>query len=106
AGIEDLELAIADARRIGNRPFLAIARADLGTVLLADDRLDRRQRGRVLIEQAKAAMRSMGMARRADRLAEMHDRDTEDAPPCTLTRTDSSWEVVGLGQRAVVPDSR
>jgi hypothetical protein len=63
--VAHLDQAVADSHRFGNRPFAAIARADLATTLTRRGRPDDRARARELLRRAIAEADGMGMTGRA-----------------------------------------
>ena len=101
-----LERAVEDGRRLGNRPMLALARADLGTTLLAQGADV--ARGRRWSTTAASALEDMGLHRRAARIRE--DRPRRRARPAAAGHgvfrfAGGTWEVTAGDERAVVADS-
>jgi hypothetical protein len=106
--IGHLEHAEAVARRIGNRPYLALSRAELGAALLARGERADADRARSLLDDADSALRRLGLDARADRIAA--DRASMATGPQAVESDGicayvaGSWDVAGAGERARVAD--
>lgn len=113
--VEHLEQAVADNHRFGNRPFAAIAQADLAATLARRNRPDDRARAVELFRQAAVDADDMGMTTRADtwrsELTVLEQepasgRATEDeaVEKGLIRRMGPGWLVAVAERSAVVPD--
>ena len=104
--IGHFEHAEGVARRIGNRPYLALTRGELGLALLERGRPADAERAQPLLDEADATLRRLGLEGRADRLAV---RASHAAPRTVMTAgrcrfVDGAWELEVDGERARVAD--
>jgi tetratricopeptide (TPR) repeat protein len=105
--VAHLERAIEADRQLGNRPMLAITRADLGLTLLRRGAGGDRARAQELLTSAIEALNTMGLSGRAA----IVEADVAAFGDWTSTAKPSmrfiagSWEMQLDGERAVVPDS-
>jgi hypothetical protein len=104
--ITHLEQAIADDLRFGNRPMLAITRAELAAALLERGAPQDRAAAVGLYDQALAAAEEIGMTGWA---ARWHaERPGDAAPPPDegrFVRNGDVWEVAAGSERALVAHS-
>lgn len=116
--VAHFEQAVVDGRRLGNRPVLAITRGDLALTLLQRGAAGDLDRAVVLATQACAALRSMGLVRRAAAIegqlatqslvqdsGALDDAEVVAVTPrdCRVQYlADSTWEITGFGERAVI----
>ncbi len=102
-----LERAVEADRRLGNRPVLAITRADLGLTLLRRGARGDRTRAQELLTSAIEALNTMGLSRRAAMVEA--DVAAFGEPTSTSIRSirylDGSWEMQADAERVVVSDS-
>jgi tetratricopeptide (TPR) repeat protein len=104
--VRHFERAIEVDRRLGNRPMLALARADLGLALLARGGGEDRARGAALVNESGEALGALGCDARTSRVRADADALLAPVPRIAILRwADGGWEVIGVGERAVVPDS-
>ncbi len=105
--VAHLERAIEADRQLGNRPMLAITRADLGLTLLRRDAAGDRVRAQELLTSAIEALDTMGLSGRAAvveaDIAAFGDSSTTAKP--SMCFIDGSWEMHANGERVVAPDS-
>jgi tetratricopeptide (TPR) repeat protein len=102
-----LERAVEADRRLGNRPVLAITRADLGLTLLRRGARGDRTRAQELLTAAIEALNTMGLSRRAAMVEA--DVAAFGEPTSMSIRSirylDGSWEMQADAERVVVSDS-
>jgi tetratricopeptide (TPR) repeat protein len=111
AAVAHLERAVEADRQLGNRPMLAVTRADLGFTLLRRGRSGDRARAQELLTSAIEALETMGLSGRAATveadvaaIGEPRSRSTR-----SMRYLDGSWEMHWeihlVDERVVVPDS-
>jgi tetratricopeptide (TPR) repeat protein len=105
--IGHLERAVEADRQLGNRPMLAITRADLGLTLLRRGAPGDRARAQELLSSAIEALDTMGLSGRVAMVeADVAAIDERSSPSIrSLRYSDGAWEVQAEGERVVVPDS-
>jgi tetratricopeptide (TPR) repeat protein len=104
---DHLRRAVDDACQLGNRPLVALARADLGLTLLTRSRGGDRLEGERLLGESLRELRSLGLDGRAATIEEDARRVGEPARSSrTIRFVGGVWEVAGGGEWAIVPDSR
>jgi tetratricopeptide (TPR) repeat protein len=102
-----LERAVEVDRQLGNRPMLAVTRADLGLTLLRRGKAEDRDRAHDLLTSAIEALNTMELRGRAAMVeADLATLDVAVADPARSMRyADGSWEIVADNERVVVADS-
>jgi tetratricopeptide (TPR) repeat protein len=101
--ISHLERAVAQNYRLGNRPLVAIAQAELASTLRQRNRESDRDRAAGLSQQAIRAAESMGMTLRAE--AWRADEDAADRERHgTIRRDVGGWLVAVDGRTVQVAD--
>jgi tetratricopeptide (TPR) repeat protein len=100
--IVHLEAAITANRRLGNRPFTAIAGADLAVALLRRDREGDRERAVELLRWAAVEASATGMDSFSSRWT--NQADTAEQHVGTLRASGERWFVALRGEQAVIPD--
>ena len=105
--IAHLERAVEADRQLGNRPMLAVTRADLGLTLLRRGRPEDDARAHELLTAAIDALNTMGLDGRAAMIeADLADRGaTSPVSRRSMRFADGAWELEADGERVVVPDS-
>ncbi|MBV9953276.1 MAG: tetratricopeptide repeat protein [Acidimicrobiia bacterium] len=104
--IDHLERAVADDLRFGNRPMLAITRAELAALLLQRGAPEDRSMAVGLYEQALATAEEIGMTGWADRWRSARPGDAPQAPDQgRFVRNGDVWEVAAGSERALVAHS-
>ena len=100
--IVHLEAAITANRRLGNRPFTAIAAADLAVALLRRDREGDRERAVELLRWAAVEAGGAGMDSFSCKWAEQ--AETAERHVGTLRASGGRWFFSLCGEQAVVPE--
>jgi tetratricopeptide (TPR) repeat protein len=104
--IGHLERAVEADRQLGNRPMLAVTRADLGLTLLRRGAPGDRTRAHELLSSAIEALNTMGLQGRASMIEADAAQFSESAPATrSICFVDGAWELNADGERVVVPDS-
>jgi len=100
--VEHLERSVTANRRLGNRPFTTVAKADLAEALHSRGRPGDRERAEVLLAEACAEAEAMGLTERAATWTSRLTRSRSEA--AVLYRHDRSWTVSVPGGQLVVRD--
>jgi tetratricopeptide (TPR) repeat protein len=105
--VAHLERAVEADRQLGNRPMLAVTRADLGLTLLRRGAPGDSARAQELLTSAIEALDTMGLPGRATMIEADVAAIGETSSPSTpsIRYIGGSWEMVANGERVVVPDS-
>ena len=105
--VAHLERAVEADRQLGNRPMLAVTRADLGLTLLRRGAPSDEARAHELLTSAIEALNTMGLGARAAiveaDVARLGGSKVVSRRSCCFV--DGAWEVQADGERVVVPDS-
>jgi tetratricopeptide (TPR) repeat protein len=113
--VAHLERAIEADRHLGNRPMLAVTRADLALTLLRRGREGDRARAQELLRNAIDALNTMGLERRAamieadaallDTVASASGDASSTSPGRSMRYAQGAWQVVAGNEAVVVLDS-
>ena len=105
--VELLERAHVVAQRLEDRPFVAIGAGELGLALLHRAAFDDLARAGDLIDEAYAAMSSLGMDRRAGQMMMKRSEIlANQSGRRSMRRTDEGWEFRGACETAKVASGK